>query len=738
MEKRFTASIRGQELTIETGKLATLAGGSVTVRSGDTIVLATATASKDPRPGADFFPLTVDFEERLYAAGKFPGGFFKREGRPTEASILLCRLVDRPLRPLFPKGFRNDVQVILTALSADGEHYVDILSIIAASAAVSISDIPFGGPLGAVRVGYIDGQFVFDPTATQMAVSSMDLRLAGTADAVLMVEAGANEQPEELMLEAIRQGHEAMQDVIRLQVEMARQIGKEKRQFVLHRIGEPTVQAVEGMAAGRLESLLATPMDKTARNTVTQALRDEVKAALVEGHESGDVVEVFEDLVRMAMRRQVLSKHIRADGRALTEIRPITCEVGLLPRAHGSGLFTRGETQVLSIATLGTAQDVQIVEGLEFDGTKRYMHHYNFPPYSTGETKPLRGAGRREIGHGALAERALMPVIPAQDKFPYTVRVVSEVLSSNGSSSMGSVCGSTLSLMDAGVPIAAPVAGVAMGLIKEGSDFAVLTDILGMEDHLGDMDFKVAGTRKGVTALQMDMKVKGLDYAILGQALEQARAGRFHILGLMEATISTARPELSQFAPRITTLKIPVDKIGALIGPGGKTVRGIQEQTGVKIDIEEDGTVFIASSDGAAAKAAEAIVRGLFEEPEIGKIYTGKVVRTTDFGAFVEFMPGKDGLVHISQLADYRVPSVEDVVKVGDEIMVMVIDVDPTGRVKLSRQAVLEGWTADEARERDRKPSGGGRPRGPEGPGGSRGGPGGPGGPGGRGGYRSR
>jgi polyribonucleotide nucleotidyltransferase len=707
-QQRFTAKLGDHEIVVETGLLAQQAGGAVTVRSGDTIVLATATASKEPRPGVDFLPLTVDYEERLYAAGRIPGGFFKREGRPSEEAILLCRLTDRPLRPLFPKGFRNDVQIIVTALSADQENYLDILSIIGASTALMISDIPFQGPVGAVRVGYVDDKFIFNPTASEMEQSKMDLRLAGTADAVLMVEAGADEMPESLMLEAIRQGHEAMQDVIRMQQEMAAAIGKPKREFGLHLVSEETRQWVMEQVGDRARQILSSVLAKEDRNAALDNLTAELVEKAGEEHSKSDIKEVFQSEVRAAMRAQILDTGIRVDGRGARDIRTVTCNVGLLPRAHGSGLFTRGETQALTIATLGTSSDEQRLDTVGKVGVKRYMHHYNFPPYSTGETRPLRGPSRRDVGHGALAERALIPVIPTQEEFPYTIRLVSEVLASNGSSSMASVCGSSLALMDTGVPIKGPVAGAAMGLIKEGDRYAVLTDILGMEDYLGDMDFKVAGTRDGVTALQMDMKVKGIDYGILDQALQQAYEARVFILDKMLETIDQPRASLSPFAPHIVMIKIPREKIGALIGPGGKTIRGIQESTGAKIDVEEDGTVYVSALEGPGGIEAERLVRALAEEATVGKIYTGKVVRTTDFGAFVEILPGTDGLVHISQLADYRVPSVEDVVKVGDEIMVMVIDIDRDGKIKLSRQAVLEGWTAEEARARDRKPSGGG------------------------------
>ncbi len=707
MSHQFSAHLGDHLVTIETGKLAGQAGGAVIVRCGDTVILATATASKAQREGIDFFPLIIDYEERLYAAGKIPGGFFKREGRPSEAAILLCRLTDRPIRPLFPEGFRHEVQVIITALSADQEYYLDILSIIGASAALTISDLPFLGPIGAVRVGYIDGQFVINPTASEMENSALDLRLAGSADATLMVEAEGDEVSEELMLEAIRLGHQAMQDIISLQVEMRQQVGKPKRDFALCEVSDEARQAVTSRLDGRLAQLLDENRSKSKEESgeALNALSDELVTSLEEEFEAREVTSFFDQLLKAEVRRDILSRNLRPDGRTPKDIRPISCEVGLLPRAHGSGLFTRGETQVLTIATLGTVSDEQILDGLDMEDSKRYMHHYNFPPYSTGETKFLRAPSRREVGHGALAERALLPVIPAEEQFPYTVRLVSEVLSSNGSTSMASVCGSTLALMDTGVPLKAPVAGVAMGLIKEGEQYAILSDIQGMEDFFGDMDFKVAGTAKGITALQMDIKSVGLSHEIMEQALTQALEGRLFILDKMLAVISEPRPDLSPYAPRITIIKIDPEKIGTIIGPGGKTIRSIIEQTGVKIDVEDDGSVYIASTDAEGSQKAIQIIEGLTEEAEVGKIYLGKVVRTTDFGAFVEILPGQDGLVHISQLADYRVPSVEDVVRVGDEIMVMVIDIDDNGKIKLSRQAVLEGWSAEEARRRDRQPS---------------------------------
>jgi polyribonucleotide nucleotidyltransferase len=705
MVHQFTAAIGDHPITIETGKLAGQAGGAVTLRCGDTLLLATATMSNEPREGADFFPLTVDYEERLYAAGRIPGSFFRREGRPNEAAILICRLADRPIRPLFPKDLRNEVQVIITALSHDQEHQIDILAIIGASAALTISNIPFLGPVGAVRVGYIDGQLVFNPTISQMEKSSLDLRVAGTADAVMMVEAGANEVSEELIVEAIKAGHQAMQPIIALQEEMRRQVGKPKAEYKPFTVSEELRHIVAERLDGRLKQILAETRGKEEWNQVLDALQDELLAELGNQYQESQIKEVFNDLLRAEVRRQILDEGIRPDGRRPEEIRPISCEVGISPRAHGSGLFNRGETQVLTIATLGMPSEEQPLDGLYPEESKRFMHHYNFPPYSTGETGLLRGPGRREIGHGALAERALLPMIPPEEEFPYTIRLVSEVLSSNGSTSMASVCGSTLALMDTGVPIKAPVAGIAMGLVKDNDRYRILTDILGIEDHFGDMDFKVAGTRKGITALQMDIKIKGVSYEIMAEALARAKEARLFVLDKMLEVLPAARPELSPYAPRITILKVDPEMIGTIIGPGGKTIRRIQEETGVKIDIEDDGSVYIASTDGPSAQRAREMIKALVEKPEIGKIYTGKVVRIEDYGAFVEILPGQDGMVHISQLSDHRVPSVKDVVRVGDEIMVMVIDIDKEGKIKLSRQAVLEGWTPEEAREHDRKPS---------------------------------
>ncbi|MGA2821517.1 MAG: polyribonucleotide nucleotidyltransferase [Anaerolineales bacterium] len=726
--RTFQTTVGGKPFTLETGKLAGLAGGAVTVRLGDTMMFAAATLSKTPREGIDFFPLSVDYEERLYAGGKIPGSFFRREGRPSEAAILIARLTDRPLRPLFPKDLRNDVQVILYSLSSDSENPLDMLGIIAASAALSLSDVPWAGPVGAIRIGRIDGRWAVNPTYAELEKSVLDLRVAGTRDALLMVEAGADEVPEDLMVEALELAHRSMQPLIELQAQMAGQFGKPKAEYHSFAISEALRTAVSDKARERLAKALRDELDKVERQAVLDAIEGEVLAGFADDAEMAedDVREAFHDVYRDEVRQRILEGRVRPDGRGPKDIRPISCEVGLSPRAHGSGLFTRGETQVLTLATLGTPREAQELDGLAPIDFKRYMHHYNFPPFSTGEVRPLRGSSRREVGHGALAERALVPVLPSEEEFPYTLRLVSEVLSSNGSTSMASVCGSTLALMDAGVPIRAPVAGVAMGLIKEGDRHAVLTDIQGVEDHLGDMDFKVAGTLRGLTALQMDIKIKGLTHAIMAEALAQAREARLLVLERIQECLPAPRPDLKPYAPRITILKIDPEKIGAVIGPGGKVIRKIQEETGVKIDVEDDGRVFIAASEGPSAEKARMQIEALTEVPVVGRIYTGKVVRITDFGAFVEILPNMDGLVHISQLDSARVEHVEDVFKVGDEITVMVTAIDPDGKVRLSRQAVLEGWTPEEAASRDRRPGAGGghgRPRGTSRP--SRSGPGG-------------
>ncbi len=715
-EFKYTIPFGDSELTIESGKLAQQANGEVTVRHGDTVILVTATASEAPREGQAFFPLTVDYEERLYAAGKIPGGFFKREGKPSENAILLCRLTDRPLRPLFPKGFRNDVQIVITALSADQEHFIDMLSIIGASTALTISDIPFNGPVAAVRVGYVDGKFVFNPTASQMDKSILDLRLAGTKEAVIMVEAGASEVTEEMMLDALEAGHQAMQPIIELQERIRSEIGKQKREYPLHVVSEEILNAVADKVGTRVIDTIRQTGAKSERNEALDALQEQLVKDFEGTYDPADVAEAFDYKVKADLRSMILNEGRRADGRDYTTIRPITCEVGLLPRAHGSGLFTRGETQVLSIATLGMPGEAQVLDTLSPEEEKRFMLHYNFPPYSVGEAKPMRGPGRREIGHGALAERALAEVVPENGEFPYTIRVVSEVLSSNGSTSMASVCSATLALMDAGVPIHAPVAGVAMGLITEGEHYAILTDIMGMEDFLGDMDFKVAGSAQGITALQLDLKLQGVPARLLHEAMMQARTARLFILDKMLQTMPAPREDISLYAPRITITKIDPEKIGALIGPGGKNVRKLQEEFDVKVDIEEDGTVYVASTNREGTLMALERIRGMTESPKLGSIYTGKVVRLTDFGVFVELAPGVDGMVHKSQLADFPVNDVRDVVKLGDEVMVMVTGIDEQGKIRLSRQAVLEGWTVEEAQAHDRRGSGGPRSEGRGGP----------------------
>jgi polyribonucleotide nucleotidyltransferase len=693
--------VGGRNLSFETGIIGRQAGGAIYARYGDTVISAFATTSSKPREGIDFFPLTVDLEERFYAVGKIPGGFIKREGRPSEKSILSSRLIDRPVRPLFPDGYRNDVQISAMVMSVDQDCAPDVTAINAVSAALTISDIPFLGPIAAVVVGLVDGEFVVNPTVAQAEISKMQLTVAGTKDAIMMVEAGAKEVPEDQMLEAIMFAHEEIKKIaefIERYREAALEVGlaKAKREVTPVEIPAEISDKVLAWGYDKLDQAIRIE-EKLARQEAVDKVKADALEVFAEEFPEGLklVTKILDDMTHKIVRKLITHEHIRPDGRALDEIRPITIEVGRLPRTHGTGLFTRGQTQVLTVATLGAAGDEQIIDGLGLEDSKRYMHHYNFPAFSVGEVRPNRGPGRREIGHGALAERALLPMIPPESEFPYTLRLVSEVLESNGSSSMASVCGSTLALMDAGVPIKAPVAGIAMGLIKEEDHFAILTDIQGLEDHDGDMDFKVAGTAEGITALQMDIKIKGVNREILAQALAQAKAGRMFILDKMLQVLPQPRPNLSPFAPRIITFTIHPDKIRDVIGPGGKIIKKIVEETKVKIDIEDDGQVFIAAVDGEAGDKAAEIIRSLTQDIEVGKIYKGKVVRIMDFGAFVEVipgvlgLPGKDGLVHISQLDVNRVNKVEDVVKLGDEIIVKATGIDKQGRLNLSRKDAL-------------------------------------------------
>ncbi|MGI6611402.1 MAG: polyribonucleotide nucleotidyltransferase [Limnochordia bacterium] len=687
----------GRQLSLETGRLAGQANGSVLVRYGDTVVLVTATMS-DVREGIDFFPLLVDYEERMYAIGKIPGSWFRREGRPAEGAVLSARLIDRAIRPLFPEGFLNDVQVVATVMSVDHDNSPAIAAMIGASAALSISDIPFLGPIAGVQVARVDGKFVVNPTTAQAAQSDIDLVVAGTRDAVNMVEAGANEVDEETMLEAIMFGHEQVRRVIAALDTMRQEVGQPKIEVPLYNVDSELEQWVRQTIGTKLREAIKNS-DKQDREEQIARVKDDLVGAYTELHGEEELLAhrqetayAFDALLKEEVRHMIAIDNVRPDGRALDEIRSIRCEVGVLPRAHGTGIFTRGQTQVCTVCTLGLKSDEQIIDTLSEEDRKRYIHHYNFPAYSVGETRPARSPGRREIGHGALAERALLPVIPSEEEFPYTLRLVSEVLESNGSSSQASVCGSTLALMDAGVPIKRPVAGIAMGLItsRDGDRFAILTDIQGMEDHLGDMDFKVAGTSEGITALQMDIKITGVTKEILRQALQQALKGRLFILERMQEAITEPRAELSPWAPRIRTLQIPVDKIRDVIGPGGKVIRKIIEETGVAIDVEDDGRVFVASTDEDGSLRAIEWIRNLTAEVEVGKIYTGKVTRVLNFGAFVEVLPGKEGLVHISKLAHERVGRVEDVVNVGDEVTVKVIEIDQMGRINLSRKDTLE------------------------------------------------
>ncbi len=686
----FEMQLGGRSLVIESGKMAKQASGSVLIKYGDTVVLVTATASSEPREGVDFFPLTVDYEEKLYAVGKIPGGFIKREGRPSESSILASRLIDRPIRPLFADGFRNDVQIVATVMSVEQDNAPDVIAMIGASCALSISDIPFNGPIAGVRVGYINNQFILNPTVAQQNESELNLIVAGSHDAVMMVEAGANELAEETILDAIMFGHEAIRKIVEFQNNIVNAIGKEKRRVQLFEVPENINKSVREYATERLAVAIKNP-DKLMREENIAVIKNETIEHFIEEFPDGlkYIQYVLQKIVKEKVRQMITIEKIRPDGREIEEVRPISCEVGILPRTHGSGLFTRGQTQILTIATLGAIGDEQIIDGLGTEESKRYMHHYNFPAYSVGETRPSRGPGRREIGHGALAERALVPVIPSISEFPYTLRLVSEVLESNGSSSMGSVCGSTLSLMHAGVPIKRPVSGVAMGLVKDGDHYTILTDIQGMEDALGDMDFKVAGTTEGITAIQMDIKIAGLTKEILSTALAQAKRGRAFILEKMLEVMPVPNTELSPYAPRIITMQINPDKIRDVIGPGGKMIKKIIDETGVSIDIEDDGKVFISAVEVTAAEKAIDIINGLVKEIEVGEIYTGKVNRIMAFGAFVEILPGKEGLVHISQLARERVAKVEDVVNIGDELEVKVVEIDRQGRINLSHKVLL-------------------------------------------------
>ena len=715
--KVFSTELAGRPLSIEFGKYAQQANGSAFVRYGDTVVMVNATMSEKAREGVDFFPLSVDFEEKQYSVGKIPGGFIKREGRPTEKATLTCRLIDRPLRPLFPKGMRNDVQVVATCLSVDKDIPPEIPAMIGSSAALSVSDIPWGGPTGTVVVGCVDDEFVINPNEEQRQRSSLHLTVSGTKDAVLMVEAGANEVSEELMLSAILHGHEEIKKIVAFIEQIKAEIGKEKAEVELVTTGEDVKAAVREFAYDKCCWVFETPdrHERKEREDQVQAECNEHFAEQFEGRMS-EVADAIYYLKKEIMRKKILEQGIRPDGRGLTDVRPIWCEVGVLPRTHGSAIFTRGETQALTVTTLGSMSDVQILDGLGTEDSKRYIHHYNMPPYATGEAGRMKSPGRREIGHGALAERALVPVVPSEDEFPYALRLVSEILSSNGSSSMASVCGSTLSLMDAGVPIKRPVAGVAMGLIKdaENGNVAVLTDIQGLEDFLGDMDFKVAGTVKGITAIQMDIKIAGIDRAILERALGQALQGRLHILKIMLDTLAQPREHLSKYAPKIIRFTINPEKIREVIGPGGKMINKIIAETGVKIDIEDDGRVYIATPDEAAATKARRIIAGIAKDVEVGDVYMGKVVRIMNFGAFIELTPGKDGMLHISKMADHRVEKVEDVMNIGDEIEVKVSEIDSQGRVNLIRNDMVYPTASEGGRNggerRSRPPRRDGRP----------------------------
>lgn len=695
-KKVYSYEWAGKPLVVEVGQLAKQANGAVMVRYGDTAVLCNATASKKPKQ-TDFFPLTVNYEEKMYAAGKIPGGFVKREGRPSEKAVLTSRLIDRPIRPLFPDGFRNEVQVISMVMSNDPDCSSEMAAMLGSSLALMVSDIPFDGPIAGVTIGMIDGEFIVNPTVEQLKNSTIDLTVAGTKDAINMVEAGALEVPEETMLEAIVFGHEEIKKVIAFQEQVAAECGKEKMEVQLQTINEELYEEIKAAHETEMNAAIQTH-EKHARDEAIEAVKSVVVAAYEEKLADAEdrdatlkqVNEILDKMVKDEVRRLITEDKVRPDGRKLDEIRPLSSEVGLLPRTHGSGLFTRGQTQALSICTLGSLSDVQIIDGLGVEENKRFMHHYNFPQFSVGETGPMRGPGRREIGHGALGERALLAVIPDEADFPYTIRCVSEVLESNGSTSQASICGSTLAMMDAGVPLKAPVAGIAMGLIKKGEHYSILTDIQGMEDHLGDMDFKVAGTAKGVTALQMDIKIDGLSREILEEALTQAKHGRMVILESMLQTIAEPREQLSAYAPKIKSIHIKPDKIRDVIGPGGKQINKIIDETGVKIDTEQDGTIFISSVDEEMIQRAQDMIESIVREAKVGEYYLGKVKRIEKFGAFLEIFPGKDGLLHISEIQDERTKNVEDVLKIGDELFVKCIEIDRQNRVNLSRKVVVQ------------------------------------------------
>ncbi len=689
MKKYCKVEVEGCEVSFESGKIAKQANGAVMVRKGDTMVLVTAVAARKGREGIDFFPLTVDYQEKTYAAGKIPGGFFKREGRLSDRETLTSRLIDRPLRPLFPKGFTCETQIIATVMSTDNVNDPAILALTGASAALMISEIPFAGPVAGVRVARIDGELVVNPTFAQIDESDLDVIMACSREAVVMVEGGADEVDEQVMLDALELGHKAAQPFIDAQMEMVSQVGIDKREVVAPVLNEDLVALVNEHFADRFEAGIKVS-DKLERQDYFSALKDEIRERLAESEiPDNDLGEVFEDLLGSAIRRQISTEGVRIGGRKVDEVRGITTEVSLLPRAHGSALFTRGETQAIVTATLGTSVDEQRIDSLRGNTFNSFMLHYNFPPYSVGEARFLRGPGRREIGHGTLARRALKAVLPSAEQFPYTIRIVSDITESNGSSSMASVCGGSLAMMDAGVPIKAPVAGIAMGLVQEGDQFIVLSDILGDEDHVGDMDFKVTGTKDGITAIQMDIKITGISSEIMGKALAQAKAGRLHILSKMEESLTAPRAELSDYAPRIMTIKIDPDKIRDVIGPGGKNIRAITEKSGAKIDIDDSGEIKIASVDGQASEIAIALIRDLTQEAEVGKIYLGTVQRIMDFGAFVQIFPGTDGLLHVSQIAEERVREVRDYLKEGDEVMVKVIEVDRQGKIRLSRKEAM-------------------------------------------------